>query len=102
MQHTGEAVVQKCSVKREFLEISQNAQENTCTRVSFLIKCSFIKKETLAQVFSREFCEISKNTFFTEHLRATASDKVSFLIHISIKFTQDGECSEHFISFWTK
>ena len=25
--------------------------------------CSFIKKETLAQVFSCEFCEISKNTF---------------------------------------
>ena len=30
--------------------------------------CSFIKKETLAQVFSCEFCEISKKTFFTEHL----------------------------------
>ena len=26
--------------------------------------CNFIKKETLAQVFSREFCEISKNNFF--------------------------------------
>ena len=25
--------------------------------------CNFIKKETLAQVFSCEFCEISKNTF---------------------------------------
>ena len=25
--------------------------------------CNFIKKETLAQVFSGEFCEISKNTF---------------------------------------
>ena len=33
-----------------------------------------MKKETLAQVFSREFCEISKNTFFTEHLWATASE----------------------------
>ena len=31
------------------------------------------KQETLAQVFSCEFCEISKNTFFTVHLRATAS-----------------------------
>ena len=30
--------------------------------------CNFIKKETLAQVFSCEFCEISKNTFFKEHL----------------------------------
>ena len=29
-------------------------------------------KETLAQVFSGEFCEIFKNTFFTEHLLTTA------------------------------
>ena len=35
--------------------------------------CNFIQKETLAQVFSCEFCEISKNTFFTEHLWTTAS-----------------------------
>ena len=35
--------------------------------------CNFTKKETLAQVFSCEFCEISKNAFFTEHLWATAS-----------------------------
>ena len=54
--------------KKVFLEISQNSQENTCARVSFLIKLQasslqFIKKETLAQVFSCEFCEISKNTF---------------------------------------
>ena len=26
--------------------------------------CNFIKKETLAQVFPCEFCEIFKNTFF--------------------------------------
>ena len=44
----------------------------------FLIKlqarpATLLKKETLAQVFSCEFCEISKNTFFTEHLCATAS-----------------------------
>ena len=32
-----------------------------------------IKKETLAQVFSGEFCEISQNTFSTEHPQATAS-----------------------------
>ena len=35
--------------------------------------CNFIKKEIPAQVFSCEFCEISKNTFFTEHLWTTAS-----------------------------
>ena len=32
-----EAVAQRCSVKIVFLEISQNSQENTCARVSFLI-----------------------------------------------------------------
>ena len=67
---------QRCSVKKVFLEISQNSQENTCARDSFLIKfqaCNFIKKESLAQVFSCEFCEISKDNFFTEHLRTTAS-----------------------------
>ena len=37
----------------------------TFARVSFLIKASnFVKKETLAQVFSCEFCKIFKNAFF--------------------------------------
>ena len=36
--------------------------------------CNFGKKETLAQVFPCEFCEIFKNTFYTEHLRTTASE----------------------------
>ena len=53
--------------KKLFLEISQNSLENTCARVSFLVKlqvqaCNFIKKK-LWQVFSCEFYEISKNTF---------------------------------------
>ena len=30
-----EAVVQKNSANKVFLEISQNSQQNTCTRVSF-------------------------------------------------------------------
>ena len=32
-----------------------------------------IKKETSTQMFSSEFCEISTNTFITEHLGLTAS-----------------------------
>ena len=82
MNEGPEAVVQRCSVKKVFLEISQSSQENPCARASFLIKlqaeaCNFITKETLTQVFSREFCKISKNTFFIEHLRTTASAKAS-------------------------
>ena len=73
-----EAVAQRCSVKKLFLEISRNSQENTSARVSFLIKLLkkrlyFIKKETLTQVFSCEFCEISKNTFSYRTPPMTAS-----------------------------
>ena len=64
-----EAVVRMYSVKKLFLEISKKPQENTCAGIFFKIKLQvsdfkFIKKELLAQVFSCEFCEISKNTFF--------------------------------------
>ena len=44
-----------------------------CSLNEFHTDINFIKKESLAHVFSCEFCEISKNNFFTEHLRTTAS-----------------------------
>ena len=34
--------------------------------------CNFIKKETLAQLFFCEFCEISKNNLFTKYFWTTA------------------------------
>ena len=43
-----------------------------CSEKKIFLAYNFIKKETLAQEFSSEFWEISKNIFFTEHLRATA------------------------------
>ena len=57
-----------------FLENLQNLQENTCARVSFLIKlkaeaCNFIKKETLAQVFLVNFANFLKTPFLTEHIQ---------------------------------
>ena len=42
--------------KKLFLKMSQDSQENICAKVSFLIKL-----QTLAQLFSCEFCEIFKN-----------------------------------------
>ena len=41
-------------------------------KVTGLRRATLLKKETLAQVFSCEFCKISKNTLFTEHLCSTA------------------------------
>ena len=46
-----------------------------------LCQSIFIKKETLpAQIFSCEFCEIFKNTFFTEHLLTSASGPPKLLV----------------------
>ena len=55
-----EAVGQRCSVKKAFLEILQNSQENSCDRASFLIKlqteaCNFIKKRLFTTLQRKYF-----------------------------------------------
>ena len=72
-----EAVARRCSVKKLLLEISQNSQENKPEA------CNFIKKDTLAQVFSCEFCEISKNTFFYRTPLVAASGQKRILGYLS-------------------
>ena len=64
-----EAATEGVPWKKLFLKISQNSQERICARRPF------IKKETLTEVFSLEFCELSKNNFFMEHLGTTASER---------------------------
>ena len=78
--------------RKVFLEISQNSQENACVRVSFF------KKEILAQAFSCEFYEISKNTFLTEHLGTTAS-KVLVFVWIRIDFILKNNFFEQFLYY---
>ena len=64
-----ESVVQRRSVKKLFLEISQNSSENTCARVSFLIGL---------QLYSCEFCEISKSIFLHRTPLVAASELVQY------------------------
>ena len=69
--------------KKVFLEISQISQENTCARVSFLIKlqswtCNFIKKENLAQVFSLSFARFLRTPF----IQSTSGRLLLFLSFI--------------------
>ena len=58
----------RCSVRKGVLRnFAKFTGKNLCHGL-FVNKvvglaCNFIKKETLAQVFSREFCKISQNTF---------------------------------------
>ena len=72
LYRNGRSSHQRCSVKKDVLRNLTKFTGKQSARVSFLIKLS----QTLAQVFSCEFCEISKNTFFTEHLWTTASEMV--------------------------
>ena len=48
--------------------------------------CGNITDQEAAQVFSCEFCEISKNTFLTEHLWATASKNQYLAVHHGRKY----------------
>ena len=58
-----------CFMKRGVLRnFAKFTGKNLCQSIVFnkvADVCNFIKKDTPAQVFSCEFCEISKNTFFT-------------------------------------
>ena len=74
MKDFTEAAIRGVLYKKVFLEIWQNPQENTCVRDPFFNN----NKESLAQVFSCESCQISKNTFFTEHLWTIASHLIIF------------------------
>ena len=58
---------QRMFSEKAFSEISKNSMENTCARVSFLIKLQakalkLIEKDIPTKVFFCEFWEISKNT----------------------------------------
>ena len=74
---------QACSVKKGVLKnFAKFAGKHPCQSLFFNKvaglspeACNFIKKGTLAQVFSCEFCEIFENTLFTEHVWTTASKR---------------------------
>ena len=69
----GRSSHQRCSVKKVFFEISQNSQEKTCARVSFLI--NFIKTlitltllKTRLRCFPVNFVKFLRTPFSIEHL----------------------------------
>ena len=72
---SSEAAVQRCSVKKAFLEISQNSEENTCAKVSFLIKlqalafrpATWLKKRLWDRCFPVNFTKCLRTPLFIEH-----------------------------------
>ena len=84
-----EAAVQRCFVKKVFLEISQSSQENTYSRVSFLIPLqaslstplktkesiwskerpkALLKKRLWHRCFPVNFVKLLRTPFYIEHL----------------------------------
>ena len=62
-----EAVAKRCSVKKVFLEISQNSEENTCARASFLE--TLLKKKLWHRCFAVNIAKFLRTPFLTEHLQ---------------------------------
>ena len=66
--YSKETVALRCSVKNVLLEISQNSQEKTCARVSFLIT-TLLKKKLWRRCFPVIFTKFLRTPFLTKHLR---------------------------------
>ena len=86
-----------CSLKKGLLKnLAKVAEKHLCqilifNKIAGLRPATSLKKEalaSLAQLFSCEFCEIFKNTFFIEHLRKAASKTKFFSF------------SPFFLEFW--
>ena len=74
----------RCSVEKCVLRnFAKFARKHLCQRLFFNkvagLRPATLFKESLVQVFSCEFYEFSKNTFFTQHLRTTSSMPKEFL-----------------------
>ena len=69
-----EVIVRRCSVKKVFLEISQNSQENTCAgdyffnKVAGLRLATLLKKRLWHKCFLMNFAKFLRTPFVTEHL----------------------------------
>ena len=58
-----EAVVRRCSIKKVFLEISQNSQENTCAGKHLCQRLFFIKKSLWRRCFPVNFTKFLRTPF---------------------------------------
>ena len=69
------------ALQNRFLKSLENFARNHLCRSPFYMR--LIEKKASVQVFSCEFREIFKNTFFTEHLRSTASGRWFVILLVS-------------------
>ena len=86
IEYLFEAVVRRCRSSRPEVfykigvlkNLAKFIGKHLCQSLFFNknadVVCNYIKKETLAQVFFCEFCEIFKNTFFYRTPSVTTSE----------------------------
>ena len=72
-----EAIVRRCSVKKAFIETSQNSQENRPQA------CNFIKKETLTQAFPVNFAKFLRTSFLTLSVAASVDGVFRSCLQVS-------------------
>ena len=58
--------------------------ESLFNKVAGLRPANFIKKETLAQVLSCEFCETFKNTFLQNTSRRLLLDRIDWIVYVTV------------------
>ena len=65
-----ERAARMCSVKKVFLKISQNSQENTLVRILFSFRpATLLNKRLWHRCFTRNFAKFLRTPSPTEHLR---------------------------------
>ena len=88
-----------------------------CFSLNFVKACNSIKKQTLAQLFSSEFCEFFKNTIFDITPLTVASQRSyvwsfteKFVTDVFLNFFRNSYTTEHLcwksdesnLKFWVK
>ena len=79
---------------------------STCTKDLFLMKLqiyrvnNFIKKDIRAQIFSREFCQISRNTFSKDPFGRLLPHKHSFFFTVPPRPFVFSKTKPHMFSDW--
>ena len=63
----------KCRSSRPVVFCKEDVLENFAIFTDKHLHWSLLKKVTLAQVSSCKFCEVFKNTYFSEHLQTATS-----------------------------
>ena len=89
---------QTCSVRKDVLKnFAKFRGKHLCLSLFFN---KVAGAEALAQVFSCEFCEISKSTFFTEYLRTTALEYIRLHLHIHVKYIMELNNHNQYLKFF--